>query len=157
MNTPEQNDHLKSMLNQIKNLPFHPNDDTVPELRRRIEELEAACAVMREALEFAGCHEHYDAHMPDGSTECSFCKAVDQALSTTAGAAFLVRIKTMEAALKAAVEAMEKSKDTFGHEHWDETMEHGKGCPKCIKQTESLKVIGHALALAKACGVEVKP
>ncbi len=27
--------------------------------------------------------------------------------------------------------------DTFGHNHWDDTMEHGRGCPLCIKQREA--------------------
>lgn len=26
--------------------------------------------------------------------------------------------------------------DMVGHNHWDDTMQHGVGCPKCIQQRE---------------------
>jgi hypothetical protein len=39
---------------------------------------------------------------------------------------------------------IEKCLDSFGHQHWDETMEHGQGCHLCLKQREARK-LAHGL------------
>ena len=65
-------------------------------LRAQVERLHADGAVMRGALVYVGCHGHQG---PGGTlleshrTNCTFCRAVDQALSTNAGRDLLARYR----------------------------------------------------------------
>ena len=66
------------------------------DLRAQVERLHADGAVMRGALVYVGCHGHQG---PGGTlleshrTNCTFCRAVDQALSTNAGRDLLARYR----------------------------------------------------------------
>ncbi len=43
-------------------------------------------------------------------------------------------------------ELLSKATETFGHGHWDSTMNHGAGCPICIQQSELRSRIAITLA-----------
>jgi hypothetical protein len=43
-------------------------------------------------------------------------------------------------------ELLSKATETFGHGHWDSTMNHGAGCPICIQQSEIRSRIAITLA-----------
>jgi hypothetical protein len=56
------------------------------------------------------------------------------ALYDSAGTAFLARMAEAEDLLKQALL-------TFRHDHWDDTMQHGRGCKICLKQQEVSKKV----------------
>ena len=70
-----------------------------------VEKLEAACAAMREAVEWCGCHEHSESPCDESGSHyrnlCVFCVKVDTALSTDAGKSLLDRLHKAEAQLHA--------------------------------------------------------
>jgi hypothetical protein len=73
--------------------------------RAEHDALNAKCAEMREALEFAGSHDHYEAKLePGGKVGCVLCYKIDAALSTTAGTGYVRRedVKPLRDALEEA-------------------------------------------------------
>jgi hypothetical protein len=48
--------------------------------------------------------------------------------------------------LAAAKQALEACTATFGHNHWDYTMQHGYGCQLCIAQRAAFRLADKALA-----------
>lgn len=47
----------------------------------------------------------------------------------------------LESQLEKALDALKLVPQMMGHEHWDNTMQHGIGCPICIRQREILEQI----------------
>jgi len=50
-------------------------------------------------------------------------------------------IITLAAEKEVMKKALKLIYDMAGHNHWDATMQHGAGCPLCIKQREIIKKI----------------
>lgn len=46
--------------------------------------------------------------------------------------------------------ALEAERASHGHDHWDRTMQHGLGCPKCIDQRNASELTRKAMALLDA-------
>jgi hypothetical protein len=94
--------------------------DLVEELEAQLTQSEANQAVMREALQYCGCHEHDGPKDESGShynDMCEFCKKVDNALANSSGKALLDKVERYEKAL----EFIRDSDDSSGDAHHSET------------------------------------
>lgn len=69
------------------------------ELGAQIKRLEAVCAVMRDALQYAKVNKHKDRRF-EGCDVCDLCEVIDQALSTAAGKDLVEKLERYEKALR---------------------------------------------------------
>ncbi len=67
------------------------------------------------------------------------------------------RAANLETKLASYEALLNAARQTFGHNHWDETLQHGAGCPTCIAQRNVSHSISEALKPAETCKQCGKP
>lgn len=141
--------------------------DKVRELRKCIElsledwkrehvQLQSTNLRLREALECVSRNSNTSylegkQSLQDNLGSCKI--AAETALSTTPAPNV---IRKDDEVLVELSELLRQYSATMGHNHWDNTMQHGAGCPMCILQREYRDKVTNVLQLAHQKGIGVK-